>query len=85
MRKLEYGHGNAIMILVGAELGLSPSLVDEATRTLNGEAVHVMTGAAIETEAVRINDLVRYDPKTLAQANALAEQMKAQYGFQTAV
>lgn len=81
LRKFEYGHGNAIMILVAEQMGLSPLLVDEAKRLLNGEAIHPMSGAAIEREAIRVNDLVRGNPEQVAQANAHAEQLKAQFGF----
>jgi hypothetical protein len=34
LRKFEYGHGNALMILVAEQMGLSPALVDEAKLTL---------------------------------------------------
>lgn len=81
LRKFECGHGNAIMILVAEQMGLSPSLVAEAKQTLNGGAVHVMTAAAIEKEAARVNDLVRHSADLLTQANANAEALKVQYGF----
>jgi hypothetical protein len=80
MRKFEYGHGNAIMILVADQMGLSPSLVAEAKLALDGGAVHVMTAAAIEKEAVRMNDVVRHSA-ALVQANAIAETLKVQFGF----
>lgn len=81
VRKLEYGHGLAIMILVGELMGLSPTLADDAKRLLDGQAIHPMMGAAIEKEAMRMNELVRGDTNRLAQANATAERLKVQYGF----
>ena len=62
-------------------MGLSPSLVAEAKKTLGGEAIHPMSGAAIEKEAVRMNDLLRSSPEKIAEANAHAETLKVQYGF----
>lgn len=84
LRKFEYGYGNALMILVGELMGLSPSLVDEAKKTLDGEVIHPMSGAAIEKEAVRMNDLLRISPEKIAEANAHAEKLMVQYGFLTA-
>ncbi len=81
LRKFEYGHGSALMVLVGEVMGLSPSLVAEAKKTLDGEVIHPMSGAAIEKEAIRMNDLLRNSPEKIAEANAHAENLKVQYGF----
>lgn len=81
LRKFEYGYGNALMVLVGELMGLSPSLVAEAKKTLDGEVIHPMSGAAIEKEAVRMNDLLRSSPGKISEANAHAEKLKVQYGF----
>lgn len=85
LRKFEYGHGNAIMILVAEHLGLRPGLVTEAKQTLDGGQIHPMTGAALENEASRMNDLVRQKGlDALVQANVHAETLKAKYGFAAA-
>lgn len=82
VRKFEYGHGNAVMVLVAEKLGLSPALVDEAKRTLNGQPIHPITGAALEQEAIRVSDMVRdQGSAVMAQANSLAERLKIQHGF----
>jgi hypothetical protein len=81
LRNFQYGHGNAIMILVADLLGLSPALVEEAKRLLDGGEIHPMTGAAMEREAIRINGLVRENPAQINEANAHAERLKVQYGF----
>ena len=81
LRKFEYGYGNALMVLVGELMGLSPALIVEAKKTLDGQVIHPMSGAAIEKEAVRMNDLLRISPEKIAEANAHAESLKVQYGF----
>lgn len=80
-KSMSYGHGNCIIILVGETMGLAPSLVDDAKRHLAGGALHPVTGAAMELEAVRLNDLLRHDPALVNRANAHADGVKAQYGF----
>lgn len=80
-RAFQYGHGHAIMILVAEMMGLSPSSVADAKQLLDGKEVHPMTGAAMEREAIRVNDLLRSDPEQIAVANRHAEQLKVQYGF----
>jgi hypothetical protein len=54
----------------------------DLNRTLDGEPIHPITGAALEREAARANDLVRLmGSEAMAQANAHAEDMKIRYGF----
>lgn len=81
LRKFEYGHGLAVMILAGELMGLSPALVNEAKRLLDEEPIHPMIATAMEKEAGRVNDLVRTDTDKLAQANFYAKRLKVQYGF----
>lgn len=69
------------MVLVGELMGLSPTLVAEARKTLDGEPIHPMSGAAIEKEAIRMNELLRVSPARIAEANAHAESLKVKYGF----
>ncbi|WP_225934812.1 hypothetical protein [Cupriavidus sp. EM10] len=78
---MTYGHGNSIILLVAEKMGLEPSLTDAAKRHLRGEETHPMTGAAIEREAERMNDLLKHDASLIAQANGLAEGLKVEYGF----
>jgi uncharacterized protein YwbE len=79
--KMTYGDENAIMIIAADRIGLSPALLDQAIKQLNGESIHPMTAATIETEAHRMNDLVRLDAALLARANSHAQALKVQYGF----
>lgn len=81
VKPMTYGHGCAIMVLAGNRMGLAPALVEEATRHLEGGTTHPMTGAAIEREAVDLNNRLRVDATLIAQANAHAEDLKLQYGF----
>ena len=81
VKPMTHVHGNAIMILVGARMDLAPSHVADAIRCLKGGAIHPMTGAAIEQEAVALNDRLRVDAALIAKANAIAEDVKVQYGF----
>lgn len=83
-RPMTYGHGNCIIILVGQKMGMEPSLIDDAKKHLDAGALHPMTGAAMEREAIRLNDLLRHDPELIAQANAHAEDLKIQHGFASA-
>jgi hypothetical protein len=80
-KPMTYGHGNAIMVLVGERMGLAPALVAESTRYLEGGTIHPMTGAAIEKEAVALNDRLRSSAALIGKANAQAEELKVQYGF----
>ncbi len=81
LRTFQHGHGIAIMLLVAEIMGLDPLLATDAKRLLDGEAIHPMTGAAMEKEAVRMNDVLRSDPEKIAQANEHAKMLKVQYGF----
>jgi hypothetical protein len=81
VKPMTYGHGNAIMILSGDRMGLSPALVVEARKHLEGGDIHPMTAAAVEKEAVALNDRVRGDARLLEQANTHAEDLKVLYGF----
>jgi hypothetical protein len=76
-----YGDANAIMVLTGQRMGLEPTLVDYAEKQLRGEDLHPIAGAALEKVAVAINDKIRHDPALIEKANAIAERMKASYGF----
>ncbi|WP_181709823.1 hypothetical protein [Burkholderia sp. MBR-1] len=81
VKPMTHGDANAVMVLVGERMGLNPALVAEATRQLEGGAVHPMTGAAIEKEAVALNNRLRVDSAQIERANAHAEDLKVQYGF----
>jgi hypothetical protein len=81
VKPMTYGHGNAIMILVADRIGLGPALVAEARKHLEGSDIHAMTGAAMEKEAVALNNRIHSDALLLEQANAQAEDLKVLYGF----
>ncbi|MFP3637834.1 hypothetical protein [Paraburkholderia sp. SIMBA_054] len=81
LRRLTHGYGNAIMVLVADRMGLAPALVAESSRYLMGGDIHPMTGAAIEREAVAMNERLRVDAGFIAQANTYAQELAAQYGF----
>lgn len=80
-KKLNYGQGNAIMILTAEKMGLTPPLVDEAKRHLEGGAIHVILAKAMEDAAVHVNDQLRSDASLIAQANVHAAEIVSQYGF----
>lgn len=77
MKTMSYGDGNAIMILVADKMGLAPGLVVDARHRLEGRTIHPTTGAAIEREAVRVNEMLRHDATRIAQANRLAADIIA--------
>lgn len=81
LKPITYGDSMAIMILAAERMGINPCCVDYATKMLKGEPVHPMHGAAVSNEAVRINNSQRHDASWIAQANAHAEKIKAEYGF----
>lgn len=81
MKKMTYGDGNAIIILVAEKMGLAPSFVDDAKRQLGGSSVHPITGAAMEKEATSMNNGLRHDATLVAKANDYVQEIKAQYGF----
>lgn len=76
-KHITYGDGNAIMILVADKMGLAPALVAEAKRLLEGCSIHPMNSAAMEREAVRVNDMLRHDAALIAQANGFAAEIAA--------
>ncbi|ENZ77962.1 MULTISPECIES: hypothetical protein [Ralstonia] len=84
LKPMNYGHGMSIMILVGEKMNLSPTHTEDAKQDLEGGSAHPMTAAAMEREAVRLNDLLRHDASLIAQANAHAQDLKVQYGFANA-
>lgn len=83
LKPMNYGHGMSIMILVGED---EPFAHTHRRRQagLGGGSAHPMTAAAMEREAVRLNDLLRHDASLIAQANAHAQDLKVQYGFANA-
>lgn len=80
---MNYGQGNAIMVLVAEKMGLQPALVDMAKKVLSGGVVHVMVHAAIEREAVAANNQLRTDPVLIAKANGLCAEIKQEYELGT--
>lgn len=81
--KMTYGHENSIMILVAEKMGLNPTHTEAAASHLEGGELHPMTAAAMEREAIRINDQLRHDAESIARANYIADEVKAKYGFAT--
>lgn len=81
---MTYGDGNAIMILTGQSMGLEPTLTDYAEKHLRGEDLHPVTHAAMERSAVLVNEKIRHDSALIAQANTIAQRLKAAYGFSEA-
>lgn len=80
-KPMTYGDSTAIMILAAERMGLNPSCVEDATRILQGLPVHVMHGAAVSAEAVRINNELRHNAAKITEANQHAEAVKIEYGF----
>lgn len=78
---LTYVQASAIKLLVGERMGLAPALVDDARKYLEGGAVDLINSAAIEKEAVSLDNRLRTDPTLNEQVNTLADDLKAQYGF----
>ena len=81
MKPMTYADANAIKILAADRMGFSPLLVDMATRQLQGEQIHPMDGAAMDTEASRIHNALRNNGALLPTANLHAESIKQEYGF----
>lgn len=81
MKNFTYGDGNAIMVLVGQSMGFEPRYIEDAKRVLDGGVIEPRIGAAIEGEAVRMNNLARKDASLVATANRLAHELNVQYGF----
>ncbi|MBP8277573.1 MAG: hypothetical protein KAX55_11840 [Propionivibrio sp.] len=80
-KTLTYGDGQALMVLAADRMGLSPAMLDDAKKLLEGKAVHPMTGAAISNEACRMNDQLRHDASLIEQANAHVKALATEYGF----
>lgn len=80
-KKMNYGDGNAIMILAAVQMGLNPPLVDEAKRYLEGGSIHIIIAKGMEDAAVQVNDQLRNDASLIEQANECANRIKSQYGF----
>lgn len=43
-KSINYGQGNAIMVLVGEVMGLNPGHLDDAKKMVKGLTVHPMIG-----------------------------------------
>ena len=78
---MTYGDGQALMVLAAERMGLSPAMLDDAKKLLEGKAIHPMTGAAISNEACRMNDQLRHDASLIEQANAHVKALATEYGF----
>jgi hypothetical protein len=81
LKRMTHGHGQCIMLLVAERMGLSPAHLGDAKDHLGGKALHPMVGAAIEREAIHVNDQLRHDASLIAQANTVAEQLLVEHGF----
>lgn len=82
VKKFTVGDGNAVMILVGHRMGLEPMLIEDATRQLEAGSIHPMTAAAMEKEAIVLNDRLLHDAALIDKANLHAEHIKAEFGFE---
>lgn len=72
---MNYGQGQAVMVLVGERMGFSMLNTKHAKQVLAGEDVHPMFQAAIEREAVDLNNRLRSQPTQIARANAIARDV----------
>lgn len=80
-KPISYGNANAIVILVGVAMGLAPGYEQDARKMLGGGAIHPMTGAAMEREALGVRERLRHDPKQIAQANEHMNRLFAEFGL----
>lgn len=84
IKPMNYGHANAIMILVAEKMGLNPPFVDEAKNHLQGGSIQITMAKAMEDAAVRANDQMRHDVSLIDQANGFVNEIKSEYGFTVA-
>lgn len=80
-KRMTYGQGCAIMLLVGERMGKAPGYLDEARKCARGERLHPRIGAAIEHESVQLNDQLRSDAALIAQANVLAQELMLEFSL----
>jgi hypothetical protein len=79
---MNYGKSLAVMVLVGERMGFNMVNADSAKKVLNGDAVHIILHAAIEREAVELNNQLRTKPdapNVIAQANKIASEVSAAF------
>lgn len=79
---INYGQQQAMMILVAARMGLDPVLLDEPKAHLNGGVIRPTMGKAMEAEACRVHEQLRPDATLVATANAHAEKLMVEFGFE---
>ena len=84
MKKITNGDAYAIMILAGEKMGLKPGFVDQANRQLRGEPVTPTMGAMMSKESSELNNRLRHDPEQMAKANAIVQDIVAEFGFKSA-
>lgn len=80
-KRINYGQRLAVMILVAEQMGLEPSLTDQAKLHLEGGAIHPTTSKEMESEAVKANDQLRHDSALIAKANVRAVEIMSEYGL----
>lgn len=81
VKPFSYGDGVAIMLLSGQAVGLAAANVDDATSWLAGKPLPPMSTAAMETEAVRLHNLIAVDNTLVDAANQKAAEIKSRYGW----
>lgn len=76
-----YGHGQAIIVLVGQSLGLEQSTSEIAIDLLNDKPLHSMYSARVSKEATLIHNQIAASEELVSKANQIAQELKVQYGF----
>lgn len=78
---MNYGQTQAVMVLVGERMGFEMPSAELSKKVLAGGTIHQMHHAAIEREAVDLNNRLRVQPDLIAQANNLSSAVISEFGL----
>jgi len=81
-RSMTYGEQVAIMILTAKSMGLDANHVDLAERVIDGGSVHPTHFTFMESESVRLHNLIASDTTLVSVANAKAGELKSKHGWE---
>jgi formate-dependent phosphoribosylglycinamide formyltransferase (GAR transformylase) len=80
-KKMSYGDGQAIKILVSEKLGFDPSNTDIARKQLSGSTIHPINFAQLEKESTEMHNRLSKDPVAVKSANKIANEIALEHGF----
>lgn len=81
LKKMTYGCGQAIKVLVAQKLDHSVTNSEVAKKHLKGETIHPIDFAELEKEATVFHNRLARDVEAVKQANVISNQLAVDYGY----